>query len=126
MRKLVLLVTVLLTLTGLALSFEESLGVSPDWRKWLALAHIWAGLLYLVIFALYAWDHISLNRHWLRVFSAVTVTGVLQTGTAAVIILSGVVLMLYGEVAWPTLLAFHYWLTYVLAASILTHYLSPK
>ena len=126
MRKLVLLTTVLLTLTGLALTFEEVIGVSPDWRKWLALLHIWGGMFYLVIFALYAWDHISLNRHWLRIPSAVTVTGMLQTVSATVIILSGVVLLLYGNVAWPTLHAFHYWLTYVLAGSILTHYLSPK
>jgi len=126
MRTIVLWVTVLLSLSGLVLTFHTNLGIALDWRKWVSLLHIWAGVFYLVIFVLYAWDHISLNRHWLRIFSAVTVTGVLQTLAATVIILSGIVLLLYGEVAWPTLRGFHYWLTYVLAASIATHYLSPK
>ena len=126
MRKLVLLTTVMLTLTGLVITYVDMLAMVVDWRKWVALLHIWAGVLFLVIFTLYAWDHISMNRHWLRIFSPVTITGVLQTMAAVVMILSGVVLLLYGEASWPTLRGFHHWLTYVLALSILTHYLSRK
>ncbi len=126
MRKIVLLVTALLVISGLGLTFYELMVLPPEWRKALALLHIWGGVFFLVIFSLFAWDHISTNRGRLRRFTPVSLTGVLQTLAAVVITLTGVVLLLYGNLAWPALRGFHYWLTYILAASIFFHYLSPK
>ena len=77
-------------------------------------------------FSLYAWDHISTNRRWLRRLAPVTFTGVAQTAAAAVIIFTGLVLLLYGTVAWPLLRAAHHWLTYLLLASIGLHFWSKK
>ncbi len=126
MRKIVLILTALLAATGLALTFYAAMGLDPGWRKGLSLAHIWGGVFFLVMFSLYAWDHISANRRWLRRTAPVTFTGVAQAAAAAVIILTGLVLLLYGNVAWPLLRAAHHWLTYLLLASIGLHFLSKK
>lgn len=126
MRKIVLLVAGLLAATGLPLTFFSADQLSGGWRKAFSLFHTWAGVLFLVVFALYAWDHISARRRWLRILARVTVSGLTQTAASLVIIASGVVLLLYGDQAWLALRAAHHWLTYLLAASIVLHYLSPK
>ncbi len=126
MRKIVLGLTALLAATGLILTFFAAAGFGPGWRKAVSLAHIWAGVLFLVMFALYAWDHVSANRHWLRRPAQVTFTGAAQTLAAVVIMLTGIVLLLYGDVTWPLLRGAHHWLTYLLVASILLHIVSRK
>jgi len=126
MRKIVLVLTAFLAATGLVLTFYAAAGFDPAWRKWASITHIWAGVFFLVMFTLYAWDHISANRHWLRIPALVTFTGAAQTGSAVVIMLTGIVLLLYGNVAWDVLRNFHHWLTYALVASIVLHYLSRK
>ena len=72
MRKIVLLLTVLLTLSGLVLAWFAPLELDPALRKWISLLHIWVGVLFLVVFTMYAWDHISANRRWLRIAALVT------------------------------------------------------
>ena len=126
MRKIVLLLTVLLTLSGLVLAWFAPLELDPALRKWISLLHIWVGVLFLVVFTMYAWDHISANRHWLRIAALVTATGVTQTFSAVVIILTGIVLLLYGNVAGATLRGLHHWFSYALAASIALHFFSRK
>ena len=126
MRRILLIVTALLAVSGLLLTFYAPLDFDLAWRKWLSLIHIWGGVFFLVVFALYAWDHISANRHWLRIPALVTFSGTVQTCAAVLIVLTGIVLMLYGNVAWPTLRTLHHWLTYLLAASLLLHRYSRK
>ena len=74
----------------------------------------------------YAWDHISHNRAWLRRLRGVTLSGGVQTVSAALLMLSGVVLLLYGDQVWPLLRTTHHVLTYSLLASIGLHYLFRK
>lgn len=118
--------TVLLTVTGVALVLGAALGY--EWRggSLASLAHIWGGLFFVVIFPLYAWDHIKANRRRLREWSGISVSGAIQTAAALIIILSGILLYLYGDQAWPWLRQLHHWPTYLLAASLAAHFLSPK
>ena len=62
----------------------------------ISLLHIWAGLFFLVIFPMYAWDHIRGHADRLRTFTLVTVSGILQFFTGLGLILSGIILLLYG------------------------------
>lgn len=126
MRKIVVAMTVLLTVTGLALVMAGWVGA--EWRdgSLVALAHIWGGLFFLVIFPLYAWDHIMAHRNRLRSWGGLSISGVVQSTAAAVIILSGVVLYLYGDQTWNGLRNLHHWPTYPLVAALAAHYLSPK
>jgi hypothetical protein len=126
MRKIVLILTAILAATGLLLTFYAAAGLDLGWRKAVSLAHIWGGVLFLVMFTLYAWDHIIANRRWLRIPALVTVTGAVQTLSAVVIMVTGIVLLLYGNVAWQVLRDFHHWLTYAIVASIALHFLSRK
>ena len=126
MRKIVLLLTVVLALSGLVLVWFEPLEWDAALRKWFSLVHIWVGVFYLVIFTMYAWDHVSANRHWLRIMAMVTVTGVTQTLSAVLIMLTGIVLLLYGDAAGSTLRGLHHWFSYALVGSIALHFLSRK
>lgn len=126
MRKILLLLTFALTVSGLPIAYGWIAGVHGGWEKAIVLAHIWAGLFFLVIFPLYAWDHISTNKHWLRRVAWVTASGLTQLTAGALLALTGAVLLLYGNQVWQALLAFHHWVTYALLAALAAHYLSPK
>jgi hypothetical protein len=126
MRKLVIASTLLLGLTGLLVAFAlvpESRGGA---KVFVVLAHIWLGVAYLVVFPLYAWDHIRHNRRWLRVFRAVTASGLLQLGSGAVALLTGLVLLAYGGASLWGLREVHHWITYPLLAGLAWHYFWPK
>lgn len=126
MRKIVLLLTVVLALSGLVLVWFAPLNLDTALRKWFSLIHIWVGVFYLVIFTMYALDHIRANRRWLRIFALVTATGVTQTFSALLIMLTGIVLLLYGNAAGATLRGLHHWFSYALVGSIALHFLSRK
>ena len=126
MRKIVLLLIVVLTLSGLVLAWFAPLELDVALRKWFSLFHIWVGVFFLVIFTMYVWDHVSANRRWLRIMALVTATGVTQTFSALLIMLTGIVLLLYGNVAGVTIRGLHHWFSYALVVSILLHYFSRK
>ncbi len=126
MRKIVIALTAVLTVSGLLAGFGGALGLAVGPVKWLFIAHIWVGFFFIVLFPLYAWDHISANRRWLRRPAAVTFTGSVQVLCAALLIVTGAVLYLYGTQTWQAVRDWHHWLTYPLAAAIAVHYLSPK
>ncbi len=126
MRKIVLIMVAGLTLTGVPITFGWMAGSHGGWEKAGVLAHIWGGVFFVVIFPLYAWDHIGANRQWLRRFAGVTVSGLTQLTMGALLILSGGLLLLYGDQVWQALRAFHHWLTYPLLTALVAHYLSPK
>ncbi len=126
MRNIVVGMTIVLSLSGLALWFGAPGDRGVGWAKAVSLAHIWIGSFFLVLFPLYAWDHVSHNRAWLRRFAGVTVSGVVQGLAAVLLVVSGAVLLLYGNQVWVTLRAAHYYLTYPLAAALGVHYLSRK
>ena len=126
MRKIVIAMTVLLTCSGLLLAFGGAVGLEIGVVKWLSIGHIWGGLFFVVVFPLYAWDHISTNRAMLRRFGPLTLSGLLQTASATVLILTGVVLFLYGTQAWLGLRQWHHWFTYPLVGALTLHFLVPK
>ena len=125
MRKLILLLILLLTVSGVWIVFGTQ-GAESGWAKALYLTHIWGGLFFAVVFPMYVWDHVSANRAWLRVAAWVTVSGTGQLASGAVLILSGIVLLLYGDQAWQGLRDLHHWLTYPLLGLLAVHFLSPK
>jgi len=126
MRKLLLLLIVALTATGLALTYGAGARPLAGWAKAMSLAHIWGGFFFLVLFPLYAWDHVSHNRRWLRVPALVTFSGAMEVGSGALLILTGVVVLMYGDQVWEALRQAHHWLTYLLVPAIGLHFLARK
>ena len=126
MRKIVIVMTVVLTVSGWILAFPGLVGGWMNEGRMVALVHLWVGLFFLVAFPLYAWEHIGKNRRWLRRAALVTFSGSLQTLAAVVLILSGIVLFLYGLQAWATVRWLHHWSTYLLAAALLLHFFARK
>ncbi len=126
MRQLVVVATLLLALTGLAVTYALIPVDLSGTRKAVVLAHIWLGVAYLVIFPLYAWDHVRANRHWLGVVRATTISGLVQLTCGTVLLLTGLVLLAYGGAWLLGLRGVHHWLTYPLLAALAWHFLSPK
>jgi hypothetical protein len=126
MRKLLLTLIAALAATGLALVPVDVGEGAPGWRKAVALAHIWGGFFFLVIFPLYAWDHVRKHQAWLRFVAGVTVTGVTQLTGGILLLLSGVVLLAYQSQAGGTVRWLHHLLTYLLVAALAGHFLSKK
>lgn len=126
MRKLVVLATLLLAATGLLVTFAHLTDPIAGLQKAVVLAHIWVGVAYLVIFPLYAWDHVSANRRWLKVFRSLTVSGVVQLASGIVALLTGLVLLAYGGAFLRGLRDVHHWVTYPILAALVWHVVSPK
>ena len=126
MRRIVIVLVVLLSVTGLLVGFGGPLGLNRDLARFLSLVHTWGGLLFLVMFPLYAWDHIRANRRWLTALRLTTASGVLQSVSAALLMLSGLVLIAYGVQAWAFARSLHHWLTYAICVSVLLHYFARK
>ena len=125
MRKLVVLSCVFLILSGILLAYprlfpwaEESTATS--------LLHIWAGFFFLVIFPMYAWNHILGHADRLRKFSLVMLSGILQFFTGLGLIISGIPLVLYAADVLYFPREIHLVLTFVLAGSLILHKFSRK
>ena len=91
-----------------------------------SLLHIWAGYFFLVIFPMYAWDHIRGHADRLRYFSLVMASGLLQFFTGLGLIISGIILLLYGENALYLPREIHLVLNFVLVVSLIMHKFSRK
>lgn len=126
MRKIVVGLVGLLTLTGVLLTAARIWELELPGNKLVSLGHIYGALFFMVIFPLYAWDHVTGNKRWLKRMRGVTVSGAVQLASALGLILSGVVILLYGGEVWPVMRGWHHLLTYVLAGSLALHFLSPK
>ena len=92
----------------------------------ISLLHIWAGLFFLVIFPMYAWDHVRGHADRLRKFTLVTVSGILQFFTGSGLIISGIILLLYGGNALDLPREIHLVLNFVLVVSLIMHKFSRK
>lgn len=125
MRKLVVAATLLLAGTGVLLAYVQWPAGAGGFRKAASLAHIWLGVAYLVIFPLYAWDHIRTNRRWLTVLRSVTASGLIQFAAGIALLLTGIVLLAYGG-ALGGIRAAHLWATWPILAALTWHWLSPK
>lgn len=126
MRKLLVSATLLLSVSGLLIAYARLPDPQAGIQKLTALAHIWLGVAYLVIFPLYTWEHISKNRRWLKVFRSLTASGLLQLSCGILVLLTGIVLLAYGGAFLRGLRTLHHWVTYPLLAALVWHYFSPK
>ena len=125
MRKLLIAATLILSATGLLIEYVHLLDSQASLQKINSLAHIWVGVAYVVIFPLYAWDHIMKNRRWLKVLRSLTASGLVQLASGTVVLLTGIVLLAYGGYLHGVRTA-HHWVTYPLLAALAWHFLSPK
>ena len=125
MRKLVVLICVFLIISGLLLSF-------PEWNLWLeyqellVLFHIWLGFFFMVVFPMYAWDHIRTHRQRLKTLSLISLTGGGQFLTGIGLIFSGLILMLYGSEGLILASNSHELLTYALILTLIFHSRSSR
>jgi len=125
MRKLVVLICVFLIISGLLLSF-------PEWNLWLeyqellVLFHIWLGFFFMVVFPMYAWDHIRTHRQRLKTLSLISLTGGVQFLTGIGLIFSGLILMLYGSEGLILASNSHELLTYALILTLIFHSRSSR
>jgi hypothetical protein len=130
MRKLVVASTLLLTITGLPIAYgwwvSDPGAPSQGAARINELAHIWLGVAYLVVFPLYAWDHINKNRRWLRVVRGVTASGLLQLACGIVALATGIVLLAYGGATLRGVRLVHHAATYGLLGALTWHWLVPK
>jgi len=125
MRKLIVLICVFLIISGLLLSF-------PEWNLWLeyqellVLFHIWLGFFFMVVFPMYAWDHIRTHRQRLKTLSLISLTGGGQFLTGIGLIFSGLILMLYGSDGLILASNSHELLTYALILTLIFHSRSSR
>ncbi|SVC88598.1 uncharacterized protein METZ01_LOCUS341452 [marine metagenome] len=125
MRKLIVLICVFLIISGLLLSF-------PEWNLWLeyqallVLFHIWLGFFFMVVFPMYAWDHIRTHRQRLKTLSLISLTGGVQFLTGFGLIFSGLILMLYGSEGLILASNSHELLTYALILTLIFHSRSSR
>ena len=125
MRKLIVLICVFLIISGLLLSF-------PEWNLWLeyqellVLFHIWLGFFFIVVFPMYAWDHIRTHRQRLKTLSLISLTGGVQFLTGIGLIFSGLILMLYGSEGLILASNSHELLTYALILTLIFHSRSSR
>lgn len=125
MRKLVVGSCLFLAVSGIVLHFKGTL----EWltlRSILSTLHIWAGIFFIVIFPMYAWEHIGKHRNRLRHLSWVSLSGTIQGLAGAGLIVSGGLLLLYGsgQLAFST--EVHYQLTFLFLGSLFCHFLIKK
>lgn len=125
MRKFVVASCVFLALSGGFLHFQESFE-GGALAGILATLHIWVGIFFVVIFPMYAWDHIRKNRKRLKRISWVSVSGAIQVFAGAGLIFSGVILLLYGTHRLAFSTEAHYQLTYLFSISLLLHFFIKK
>ena len=125
MRKLVVGSGLFLVISGLILHYRTEWESFTGWSA-ISTLHIWAGIVFVVIFPMYAWDHIRTNRRRLKSVSLVSVSGVTQLVAGTGLIFSGVLLLLYGNQSLALSTEVHFALTFVLTGSVLLHFLVKK
>lgn len=121
MKRLIIVSIFFLAISGICLRFPLIFLVE-EYTTILSIAHLWIGMLFLVTFPLYAWDHITTHNKWLRKFSLRTISGLLQLSSGVMLILTGVILYLYGIQSWSTAKELHWDFTLLLLFALLLHY----
>ena len=125
MRKLVVLICVFLIISGLLLSFQEW-NLWLEYQELLVLFHIWLGFFFMVVFPMYAWDHIRTHRQRLKTLSLISLTGGVQFLTGIGLIFSGLILMLYGSEGLILASNSHELLSYALILTLIFHSRSSR
>jgi len=124
MRRLVIASACFLIVTGLILTWQDSLHIDEE-DLFISLLHIWVGFFFIVIFPMYAIDHLNTHRSRLTKFSWTLLSGSLQLISGIGLVISGLVLLLWGnELKLPVTV--HYLLTFTLIAGLIAHWRIPK
>lgn len=130
MRKIVILSTVFLALSGIGLHYR---GVTEALTGYSILytLHIWVGIFFIVIFPMYSWDHIKNHQRRLKNMTWVSTSGTIQFVSGMGLILTGIILLLYGgeSILLGSILlssGIHFWATFLLGGSLLLHYIIKK
>ncbi|HJL88565.1 MAG TPA: hypothetical protein QF623_15655, partial [SAR324 cluster bacterium] len=87
---------------------------------------IWLGFFFMVVFPMYAWDHIRTHRQRLKTLSLISLTGGVQFLTGFGLIFSGLILMLYGSEGLILASNSHELLTYALILTLIFHSRSSR
>ena len=111
---------IFLIFSGLLLSYPEWLSLE-DHGKISELVHIWLGLIFMVVFPIYSWDHIRSHRQRLKIISRISISGGMQLMTGTGLIVTGIILLLYSADALPLPAEVHELLTYVLVGTLILH-----
>ena len=120
MRKLTVLICIFLIFSGLLLAYPEWLSLE-DHGKIAELFHIWLGLIFMVVFPIYSWDHIRSHRQRLKIISRISISGGIQLMTGTGLIVTGIILLLYSADALPLPTEIHELLTYALVGTLILH-----
>lgn len=117
---------VLLIVSGLAAHIGREERWPQNWIRLIALVHMWGGLFMLIAFPLYLWEHLRTNRAWLKRVRLRSLSGWVQGFSAAGLIITGTILLAYGEETWQNIKHIHYVLSFVFVLALLIHRLSPR
>ena len=120
MRKLTVLICFFLIFSGLLLAYPEWLSLG-DHGIIAELVHIWLGLIFMVVFPIYSWDHIRSHSQRLKIISRISISGGIQLMTGTGLIVTGIILLLYSTDALPLPAEVHELLTYVLVGTLILH-----
>ena len=120
MRKLTVLICIFLIFSGLLLAYPEWLSLG-DHEKIAELVHIWLGLIFMVVFPIYSWDHIRSHRQRLKIISQISISGGIQLMTGTGLIVTGIILLLYSADTLSLPAEVHELLSYVLVGTLILH-----
>ena len=128
MRKLILVIIIFLSFSGFSISlfdfyFLNRSSIDNQIFVWLfSIGHIWAGLVFIVLFPMYVFDHLKYKKPYLKLIKFRTLTGYIQLLSGIILIFSGILLLLYGENSWNVAKQAHFILTFIFLISITSHY----
>ena len=101
MRRLVIASSCFLVVTGLILTWQDHLPIDEE-DLFISLLHIWVGFFFIVIFPMYAIDHLNTHRRKLRKFSWTLLSGSLQLISGIGLVISGIIYF-FGAMNWNSL-----------------------
>ncbi len=120
MKRLLQALTLLLTLSGFALTPWVLEG--NDLLTW---GHLILGFFYSVIFLLFCYDHLSQHQALLKTGHRRNLTGSLQVVLGLTLLLSGFVLYLYGSKRISPISEIHLGATLLFFIALSVHFKSP-
>lgn len=125
MRKLVVGSCIFLIVSGLILHYQNAFEAMTGY-SFISALHIWLGIFFIVIFPMYSWDHIRARKKHLKKISLLSISGVTELGTGIGLILTGIILLLYGTNKLGISTELHFILTFFLAGSLILHRVIKK
>ena len=121
MRCVLLILVVVLVVSGFCLAWTP-----PEKGFSLPLiVHLWAGLFFMAVFPLYAWEHIKQRQAFLKHF-AIASSGILQCIAGGVLIITGILLFLYESNQLKLIQKLHFHWTWGLLVIFTCHFITVR